>query len=77
MVNEMVLEGGTEDDGAGRNLGGSLDAKVEVQSTSNEAQQQNGSHVTSGQVDAGVCELTNVAGESGGLVCALSVRRCT
>ena len=62
MVNVRVLEGGTEDAGAGRHLGGSPGAKVEVQSTSNAAQEQNGSHLTSGQVDARVYELAYGSG---------------
>ena len=54
-------------------VGGSPDVKVEVESTSNAAQKQNGSHVTSRQVDAQAYELACGVGEIGGLVCTLSV----
>ena len=50
---------------------GSQDAKIEVQH-----KQRSAAHVTSGQADGRVCELTFGVGESGGQVCAL-LRRCT
>ena len=67
-LREGVLEGSAEDAGAGRHLGGSADAKVEVQGTSNAALLQNDIHLMGGRVR----KLGNGLRKEGGLLCSLA-----